>query len=422
MSKTASVISLTKNIVGAGMLALPAGMAAGKGTGSVPALLLVGFSCFLSTYCFNLVGRCVEATGAKDFRELWSLTVGKDSAWLVDAMIVGVCSLSLLTYSCFLGDILASLLDGTALALSRTMAILCATCVITPLCLLPDLSALAPMAYAGVAAVTYSAVFIIKRFLDGSCAAGGALGSALPVPPQLEQLSVGRLSLGTCVLFNMLSTAFTAHTNAVRFYNELENRSVENFKGVVAKAFLASAAFYAVVMLAGYKTFGAASQGLILNNYATSDTLATIARAATGISILGSYPLLFTSLRDCTVSTLQAIPSLSEVGNQCAVKSSNAWKTLTVLAIALTTSLAVLTTDVGFLVSLAGSSFGAAIIFCVPSAIFLAAKSADDKDKPLLPSSKAEVSAIHFLFIFGVFAALFGTAVTVLETFTNLLS
>jgi hypothetical protein len=38
------------------------------------------------------------------------------------------------------------------------MAILTATAVITPLCLLPDLSALAPMAYVGVAAVAYSAV------------------------------------------------------------------------------------------------------------------------------------------------------------------------------------------------------------------------------------------------------------------------
>jgi hypothetical protein len=37
------------------MLALPAGMAAGKGTGVVPAVALVFFACALSTYSFNLV-------------------------------------------------------------------------------------------------------------------------------------------------------------------------------------------------------------------------------------------------------------------------------------------------------------------------------------------------------------------------------
>ena len=81
--------------------------------------------------------------------------------------------------------------------------------------------------------------------------------------------------------------------------------------------------------------------------------------------------------------------------------------------------MAVVTTDVGFVVSVAGSSFGAGLIFCVPSMIFLAAKRADDKG--LLPSSKAEIGAAHVLFAFGVAAAFFGTAVTCLDTFTDFL-
>ena len=59
-SSTASIFSLTKNIVGAGILCLAAGMAAGRGTGFVPAVALVLFSCALSTYSFHLVGRVVD--------------------------------------------------------------------------------------------------------------------------------------------------------------------------------------------------------------------------------------------------------------------------------------------------------------------------------------------------------------------------
>lgn len=416
------MIALSKNIIGAGMLSLPAGMAAGKGTGTLPAVVLTAFACGLSSYAFNLVGRAVEATGATDFRDLWSRSIGDSSAWVVDFMILGVCAGSLLVYSCFLGDILASLLDGTSFAVSRTLAVLLSTVVVTPLCLLPDLSALAVMATVGIFAVVYSAAFITLRSLDGSCAAGGALLSALPVAPALEQLSVWRLSLGTCVLFNMLSTAFMAHTNAVRFYNELEGRTPGKFAQVVNVGFFGAAAVFTLVMLTGYKTFGAASQGLILNNYATADFLAKLGRTATGISIVGSYPLLFTSLRDCLISSFTAVPATRRLGVACGVVSSNAWTSLTLLTIALTTALAMVTTDVGFIVSLCGASFGAALIFCVPAAIFLAAYKADSDEKKSLPATKAELGGIHALFGFGVLAAVFGTVVTVLETFTDLLA
>lgn len=49
MSTRASVVSLTKNIIGAGVFALPAGMATGAGTGQVTATLLAVVCCLLST-------------------------------------------------------------------------------------------------------------------------------------------------------------------------------------------------------------------------------------------------------------------------------------------------------------------------------------------------------------------------------------
>lgn len=46
--------------------------------------------CALSAYTFGLIGRSCDATGANDFRELWSLTIGSGSAWIVDIMIMGI--------------------------------------------------------------------------------------------------------------------------------------------------------------------------------------------------------------------------------------------------------------------------------------------------------------------------------------------
>lgn len=123
-------------------------------------------------FSFNLVGRAVHATGARDFRELWADTIGAHSAWVVNFFIFAVitnqscrtilsltlsfaqesCG-SLLVYSCFLGDILKSLLMTT-----RTNAVLVSSALLVPLVLLKDLSALAPLAYTGIAAVVYTTV------------------------------------------------------------------------------------------------------------------------------------------------------------------------------------------------------------------------------------------------------------------------
>ena len=61
----------------------------------------------------------------------------------------------------------------------------------------------------------------------------------------------------------------------------------------------------AVVMISGFLTFGGAADGYILNNYATTDKLAQLARLAIGGSIVTTYPLLHQGLRD-TVQELLA--------------------------------------------------------------------------------------------------------------------
>ena len=122
------------------MLALPAGLAAGAGTGYLPAYLLLVFSAVSSAYTFILVGRAVEATKARSFKELWSRTVGPDSSWVVDyaitALAFGVC----IVYACFVGDTFTSLLKGAGLPAflaSREAAILGVTAgVLFPLTLL----------------------------------------------------------------------------------------------------------------------------------------------------------------------------------------------------------------------------------------------------------------------------------------------
>lgn len=413
MSIPASTVAMAKNIMGGGMLALSAGMAAGKGTGWVPAFAVSVGSCLGSAYTFHLLGKAIEKTKAQDFRQLWGATLGEDSAWVIDTILMSLCFGTCIMYACFLGDLLSAMVP----AFSRSQAIVAVSVApLLPLCLMRDLSALSFSSVVGVAAVLYITGFSALRWLDGSCALGGRFFANLPLPPRPEQASLLRVSLGSAVLFNMLNTAYAAHTNAVRFYNELAGRSAARFAAVLRRAFALSAAVYAVVMTAGYATFGGAAQGNLLANYAVGpDALATAGRAATAASILGSHPLLFTSLRDAVISMLRpTLPSLRTDERQ--------WVALTVALLAATSGLAILTPDVGLVVSLAGSLLGAVIIYAVPGLINLALlRGAPPPAGRSTASLARERAASRGLVAFGFAMAVLGTVITCLDSFTDAL-
>lgn len=69
-----------------------------------------------------------------------------------------------------------------------------------------------------------------------------------------------------------------------------------------------SFAVFSTMMLFGFRTFGSAAQALILNNYhRTDDPLASLARLATGCSILCGYPLMFAALKSSFFSAAAEI-------------------------------------------------------------------------------------------------------------------
>ena len=325
-------------------------------------------------------------------------------------MIGFLCFGVLVMYACFLGDLCATLFGTT-----RALAIVGVTVFpLLPLALLRDLSALAFSSILGIGAVLYLTAFSVLRALDGSCAPGGAYFAGLPIVPERAQISLARLSFGSFVLFNMLNTAFTAHTNAVRFYNELEDRSPARFGRVVGGAFALSTLVYGLAMSAGYATFGAASSGLILNNYHESaDGLASFGRVATCVSVIGSHPLLFTSLRDAVLGALRPrFPVLAEGG------AFAPWAALSVGLLAAATALAILTPDVGFVVSLSGALLCSLLVYSVPSYLNV---QRIQKAGAATEATRRELAISKGLVGFGCVMAVAGTVVTFLETFTDLL-
>ena len=283
------------------------------------------------------------------------------------------------------------------------MIILLTTFFLFPLCSLKSLAALAPFSLLGLGGTLYTAAFMFIRFFDGSYKSTGRFATALPAAlrPVFSLKGKGvKLDHTIFVLISMLSTAFIAHYNAPSFYSELKDTSMPRFNAVVGGAFGFSILIYIAMMSVGFLTFGGNSAGFILNNYSGKDVLATVARIAVGASIVTSFPFTFTALRD-------GVSAIFKIDKE---KQASQRTPLTVLLLAVITSLALVLRDVGFVQSLSGAMFGSALMFVMPAIMRLGSAR-----KGTTPRNRAEALLDHGLLVTGVLSAVIGVAVSVLR-------
>jgi len=152
--------------------------------------------------------------------------------------------------------------------------------------------------------------------------------------------------------------------------------------------------FYGVMMFAGYYTFGMSAQGVILDNYAPSDMLANIARVGIAISMLASFPIMFSGLREAAIDLILLVrPQLEE--DFAFVWSLNALNVLLLMSV---TICAMFVTNVGEVVGVVGAICGSVLIYIMPSVLY-----AKSIEKFLLKEEHAvEIACARSLVCFGL--------------------
>lgn len=281
------VFNLVKGIVGVGVLSLPAGIAAfGDAPGAViPATALIALIGILSGFGFFLIGKVCAYTGATSYRDAWAKSVGESTSWIPAVSCTTKTCLACLAFSMVLGDTFSTLL-GT----SRTPTLLALTGgILLPLCLLKNLSALAPFSLAGVLGMGYTAIAMALRYFDGSYQPDGSLVS--DVAANLQPVfgsNANVFSSKSLILICMLSTAYMAHFNAPKFYLELKDNTLQRFNSVVSLSFGISIVLMSGIAMLGFLTFGQTCSGLVLNNYSNKDLWMSGSRIAVAISLVFS--------------------------------------------------------------------------------------------------------------------------------------
>ena len=411
-SLSSSSINLVKTIVGSGVLSLPVGLAAfsASRTAVYPALALMGIIGAISAYCFFLVARVCEATGSTTWSEAWSASVGEGSAWTPSFFVGLLCFSASLQYTMILGDSFSSIFTATGLPKlisSRTGAIALITALGTlPLSLLPSLEKLKLTSSLGIGGIVYTTAFMISRCLSGAYGAGSSLSEA--VAPALrpafdkvqstaaQSFSTALRSSKVFILVSVMATSFCSHFLAPQFAANLDQAGEPSKTGRLAAltsiGFVLAAALSALVMVAGFLTFGSASDGFILNNYAATDRLAQAARLAIGGSIVCTYPLLHQGLRDTLMETL-----------------GTARVPTTLAAVGVVTAIGAALTNLGIVAAVSGAFISTSIVYTLPSLMWaglLGKRRAANGG--LTRSEKLELLASRLITVLGLGLAVVG--------------
>jgi len=399
------MFNLVKAVVGVGVLSLPAGIAAfgDAPSAAIPAALLIAAIGAIAGYNFSLLGRLCAMTGATSYKGAWEKSVGANTAWIPGLSCVVKTFLATIAYSMVLGDTFKSLTSTVGLNISREKCMIGLTLtVILPLCLLKNLSSLAPFSLLGIIGMLYTALAMTVRFLDGSYSdptSGFAADVADSLKPSMGTKGASAVfSANALILICMLSTANMAHFNAPKFYLELEDNTIKRWNTVVGTSFAISIVFFIGIAAMGFATFGGASNGFILNNYSNNDAIMGFSRVAFAFALIFTYPLAFVGCRDGVLEMLK-VPQEERTD----AKLNN----LTYVILGAVTATALKIKDLSFLMSFGGATLGNALIYVYPALMFRSAVKnlGDDATK----AQKMEVYLAMAFAALGVGMGVLGT-------------
>lgn len=285
-----------KSIVGAGVLSLPYGVAVFGNNPSalVPAVGLIALMGILSGYTFGLIGRVCQNSNTMSYSDAWDATVGTKFSPLIAFSCFIDCFAGNLSYSMILADTLMNLLASTGTIVTRTQSLMGVTSVVLmPLCLMKNLSSLAPFSLVGIGGMLYTTLAMGLRWSSKSYAASGKFYASQLAPPLFGTNGASSaLSFSALILTCMLSNAYIAREcpigsshpfgrgrppplfgsplfcvslltdfNAPKFLSELKDNTMSRFHQVIGWSFASSIVIYGLITAFGFLTFGAASNG-----------------------------------------------------------------------------------------------------------------------------------------------------------------
>lgn len=392
-SIASEVMSIAKNLLGAGVLSLSRGIAAYSNdpnamiSATVWIVLLGGM---FGYFCL-LIAKICNQTRSTTYRECWESAMGDRGGVAVSIVTALLPAQGNLSATTVLSQTLQSLLETFHIYWSRlTCLIVLTVFVLLPICLMKDLDSISPFSALGVASMGVATIAMMIRYFDGSYQEGGMYFDTVKseFQPSFGHETTWNFTVlpFVCMVFN----SYIMHYNVPRFYMELKDRSIPRFTQAVGWSFGLAAVILIMIAGAGYLTFGRHSSPYILNNYSPDDPLATASRIGVFLSTLLMYPIAFFGVRDGLLDVF-GVPHY--------LQTTRYLDCVSVLVLSLLTVSSVFFHDLGTINAVGGGALATFLCFIFPALMYrqLVLNSIERKPGDLLESWIA-----IFLMVVGV--------------------
>lgn len=358
LSVLSATVTLTQNILGAGLLAMPFAF---KAAGLMGALVLFFLIFMMSTLSMGVLVILSNQLQDCSYKGAAMQTVGSRMAMVIEAWVLCFCLGACMCYIILLGDFLHDLGTHCHLgdwATPRILMVLVTASICWPLSCAHSLGILKYTSSVGVLSIVLAAFAVVKRYTDGTYT------NAETNRPELLNMS----TVGQC--FPILAGAFGAHFNVPSIYREVAPEAAQGIAAadqqgfrrmmkVIVASLVVSGSLYGLVGVLVYLTFGSQTKSDFTLNFDVEDNWFVVTRIALSFSICASFPLCMLAARNSLLklagwelTTKTQVPVATALVGFC-------------LAVAEAAN------DMGVVFSYMGAVFGTPVCYVAPMVMYL---------------------------------------------------
>ncbi|PIA13715.1 hypothetical protein COEREDRAFT_94418 [Coemansia reversa NRRL 1564] len=340
--------NLVNTIIGSGILALPYAM---KEAGFYFGIFLMIAVAGLAWASLNTLIYSGRRVGLYKYERVSEAALGWGGRYLLTFALVVNSAGSCISYLIIIGDTVTPIVQGvfgqSVLTSRQTVIAVAATGFTLPLLFFHTL---APLVRASVAST------LCLPFIVAIVAVRGPAYRVTPAPTPV---------FGPSVLpaLGVIAFAYSCTQTCYQSYCTLERKTLEGWRRASGFAVGLAMAIFLAFSVISYRSFGLETQPNLLNNFASDDHLANVARALLAFSLTLTYPMQFYPIRDLFGESL---------GLSLDVQNQRLWfHALTLLLFGATLAVALTVEDLGFVFKLIGTAASSLLVFGLPGIIYL---------------------------------------------------